>query len=73
MEARGAPVPLLYVALPEPFSRLVRRMDDGQILTDYRCGQGGDGSRQPTDKELELARIQGKAFYEAVSKVDFSA
>ena len=30
--------------------------------------QGGDGSRQPTEKELELATLQGKAFYEAVSK-----
>ncbi|SLM40042.1 minor allergen alt a 7 [Lasallia pustulata] len=29
---------------------------------------GGDGSRQPSSKELELAHIQGKSFYEAVSK-----
>lgn len=28
----------------------------------------GDGSRQPTAKELELAGIQGKVFYETVSK-----
>ncbi|KAJ5766307.1 NADH-quinone oxidoreductase [Penicillium nucicola] len=28
-----------------------------------------DGSRQPTDLELEIAEAQGKAFYEAVSKV----
>ena len=31
----------------------------------------GDGSRQPTAKELELAEGQGKAFYEAVAKVSF--
>ncbi|KAK2807517.1 Minor allergen Alt a 7 [Emmonsiellopsis sp. PD_5] len=32
---------------------------------------GGDGSRQPTALELELAETQGKAFYGAVSKVNF--
>ncbi|RMD44878.1 hypothetical protein DV735_g375, partial [Chaetothyriales sp. CBS 134920] len=31
----------------------------------------GDGSRQPSDKELQLAEIQGKTFYETVSKVSF--
>ncbi|KAF7292123.1 flavoprotein [Mycena indigotica] len=30
-----------------------------------------DGSRQPTALELEIATIQGKAFYETVSKVAF--
>lgn len=30
--------------------------------------QGGDGSRQPTNKEIDLAIAQGKAFYEAVAK-----
>ncbi len=34
--------------------------------------KGGDGSRQPTEAELQLATIQGKAFYEALRKVDFS-
>lgn len=33
---------------------------------------GGDGSRQPSSKELELAEIQGKSFYEAVSKVSMA-
>jgi len=33
---------------------------------------GADGSRSPTANELELARIQGKAFYETVSKVNFA-
>jgi len=32
---------------------------------------GGDGSRQPSEKELQLAEAQGKAFYEAVAKVNF--
>jgi len=34
---------------------------------------GADGSRQPTKIELEMAEIQGKAFYDALSKVSFSA
>ena len=29
---------------------------------------GGDGQRQPTDKEIQLATEQGKMFYGAVSK-----
>ncbi|EXJ64514.1 NAD(P)H:quinone oxidoreductase, type IV [Cladophialophora yegresii CBS 114405] len=33
---------------------------------------GGDGSRQPSNNELELAKTQGKSFYEAVSKVSFA-
>jgi NAD(P)H dehydrogenase (quinone) len=32
----------------------------------------GDGSRQPSAKELELAEAQGKGFYEHVSKVNFA-
>lgn len=32
----------------------------------------GDGSRQPSAKELEIAEIQGKMFYETVSKVSFA-
>ncbi|KAF3103226.1 Minor allergen Alt a 7 [Orbilia oligospora] len=32
---------------------------------------GADGSRQPSEKEKELARIQGKSFFETVSKVNF--
>ncbi|KAJ6000374.1 Minor allergen Alt a 7 [Penicillium waksmanii] len=31
---------------------------------------GADGSRQPTALELEIAEAQGKAFYEAVAKVN---
>ena len=32
----------------------------------------GDGSRQPSEKELQLAVAQGDAFFKAVSKVNFS-
>jgi len=32
---------------------------------------GGDGSRQPSALELEIANIQGKTFYEKVSQVKF--
>lgn len=53
------------------------------ILTDLSEARGGspwgagtfssgDGSRQPSAKELELAEAQGKAFYETVSKVNFA-
>ena len=31
----------------------------------------GDGSRQPSALELEIAKIQGKAFWNTVSKVTF--
>lgn len=30
-----------------------------------------DGSRQPSDKEKEISRVQGKVFWETVSKVNF--
>lgn len=50
-------------------------------LTEVRGGSpwgagtfsSGDGSRQPSALELELAETQGKAFYEHVNKVSFSA
>ena len=32
---------------------------------------GGDGSRQPTALELELARKQGQMFYQTLAKVKF--
>jgi NAD(P)H dehydrogenase (quinone) len=34
---------------------------------------GADGSRQPSEKELEMARIQGAVFYETVKKFTASA
>jgi len=33
---------------------------------------GADGSRQPTNLEIQIAENQGKHFYEAVSKVSFA-
>lgn len=30
-----------------------------------------NGSRQPSDLELDIARIQGKAFFNTVKKVSF--
>lgn len=33
---------------------------------------GGDGSRQPSPLELELATIHGESFGQAVSKVNFA-
>lgn len=49
-------------------------------LTEIRGGSpwgagtfaGADGSRQPTEKELEMALLQGKVFWEKVSKVSFN-
>ena len=32
---------------------------------------GGNGSRQPSEKELELAMLQGEAFWKTVAKVKF--
>lgn len=34
---------------------------------------GADGSRQPSALELEVAKLQGKAFYEMVAKVAFES
>merc|ERR1712029_807090 len=49
-------------------------------LTEVRGGSAwgagtlaaGDGSRQPSALELEIAQIQGKSFYETVAKVNFA-
>ena len=32
---------------------------------------GGDGSRQPSPLEIEIAQTQGKVFYETLAKVQF--
>lgn len=49
--------------------------DNSEVRGGSAWGAGsfanGDGSRQPTEKELEVAKAQGKAFYEAVAKVNF--
>jgi NAD(P)H dehydrogenase (quinone) len=35
------------------------------------CSQGPAGARQPSPAELEVATIQGKAFYETLKRVNF--
>jgi NAD(P)H dehydrogenase (quinone) len=50
--------------------------DLGEVRGGSPWGAGtfaaGDGSRQPSEKELQLATMQGKMFYEVLSKVNFS-
>jgi len=49
--------------------------DNSEVRGGSAWGAGtfanGDGSRMPSAKELEVATAQGKAFYEAVAKVNF--
>jgi NAD(P)H dehydrogenase (quinone) len=55
---------------PNPFDHNLQ-----YILTNFfvfRSIQAADGSRQPSQKELELAEVQGKMFYETVSRVNFA-
>lgn len=64
---------MLYVPLgyANAFGQL---MNTSEVRGGSPWGAGtfaGDGSRQPTALELELAEIQGKNFYETVSKVNF--
>jgi NAD(P)H dehydrogenase (quinone) len=62
---------IIYV--PFGYSKAFAQMSD---LTEVHGGSpwgagtfaGADGSRQPSAKELEIATIQGKCFYEAVAK-----
>lgn len=62
---------IIYV--PLGYSKAFELMTD---LTEARGGSpwgagtfaGADGSRKPSQKELELAEIQGKGFYAVVSK-----
>lgn len=35
-------------------------------------GQGADGSRQPSELEITIAKAQGKMFWETVAKVSFN-
>ncbi|KAK6359979.1 flavodoxin-like fold protein [Orbilia brochopaga] len=65
---------IIYV--PLGYAKAFPQMTD---LSEVRGGSpwgsgtfaGADGSRQPSDKEKEIARIHGKSFYETVSKVNF--
>jgi len=49
--------------------------DNSEVRGGSAWGAGtfanGDGSRMPSAKELEVATAQGKAFYEAVARVNF--
>ena len=47
-----------------------KRPHIAHILTSY--SQGGDGSRQPTELELKVARIQGEQFFKLVSSHQFA-
>ncbi|KAF2869349.1 minor allergen Alt a 7 [Massariosphaeria phaeospora] len=52
----------------------VTRLDEVHGGSPWGAGtfSGGDGSRQPTPLELEIAQLQGKGFYEQISKVNFA-
>ncbi|KAG7665825.1 uncharacterized protein J8A68_000650 [[Candida] subhashii] len=59
-------VPLGYAnAFP-----LLTNLDEVHGGSPYGAGTfaGGDGSRQPSELEKEIARIQGKTFYETIQK-----
>ncbi|EAU82169.2 1,4-benzoquinone reductase [Coprinopsis cinerea okayama7 len=52
---------------------LMSRMDEVRGGSPWGAGTfaGGDGSRMPSQLELDIAEIQGKAFWETVSRVRF--
>jgi NAD(P)H dehydrogenase (quinone) len=49
---------------------LMTELDEARGGSPWGAGTfaGGDGSRQPSQKELTLAEVQGKSFYETVAK-----
>lgn len=62
---------IIYV--PFGFSKAFAQMSDlSEVHGGGPWGAGtfasGDGSRQPTPRELEIAEIQGKTFYETVAR-----
>lgn len=66
---------LIYVPLGyKTVSPLLSNLEEVHGGSPWGAGTfaGADGSRQPTALELKIAEAQGKAFYETVSKVDFS-
>jgi hypothetical protein len=68
----GARGPLRYALFSDFYLRLLNNYALYILApADEFLVQGADGSRQPTEIELSLAEEQGKAFYEAVSKVSF--
>ncbi|KAL9125810.1 MAG: hypothetical protein Q9217_005041 [Psora testacea] len=65
---------IIYV--PFGYAKAFNQLTD---LTEVRGGSawgagtiaGADGSRMPSEKELEIADLQGKAFWETVNRVNF--
>ncbi|KAJ1726458.1 hypothetical protein LPJ72_006332, partial [Coemansia sp. Benny D160-2] len=61
---------MIYVPLGYPSAHL---FDNSEVVGGSPWGSGtvanGDGSRQPTQKELEIAEIQGEKFAAVASKL----
>lgn len=65
---------MVYVPLGYATSMAVQgKLDEARGGSPWGAGTlaSGDGSRQPSADELELAKMQGKSFYEQLSKVAF--
>ncbi|KAF8159218.1 NADH-quinone oxidoreductase [Crassisporium funariophilum] len=58
---------------PQKAFKLITSMEEVHGGSPWGAGTfaGGDGQRQPSKLELELAELQGTAFYGIVSKVSF--
>jgi hypothetical protein len=54
----------LFIATADPYMLLGSPWGAGTFASP-------NGSRQPSPLEIDIATIQGKAFYETVSKVKF--
>jgi len=66
---------IIYVPLGyKDTFHILGRLDEVRGGSPWGAGSfsASDGSRQPTPLELELAELQGKKFYETISKVNFS-
>ncbi|KIW11758.1 NAD(P)H:quinone oxidoreductase, type IV [Exophiala spinifera] len=67
---------LIYVPLGYATTfQLLSNLDEVRGGSPWGAGTftSGDGSRQPTTKELELATAQGKSFWKHISRVNFGA
>lgn len=65
---------IIYVPLGyKTVGALLSNLDEVRGGSPWGAGTfaGSDGSRQPTNMELQVAEGQGKAFYETVNKVSF--
>lgn len=65
---------MIYVSLGYKHTPQFNDVDEVRGGSPWGAGtfSKGDGSRQPTKSELEVAEAQGKYFYETVSKVNFA-